>query len=101
MTYPANRNHCENPFEAEVVKNEDQEYLEVLKCKNDKIPRGLTPLEHLFDLNDVAKEPRMDPVETNIEEHNIGNLAEPKMIKLSNTLPTHKKISVHIAFQRV
>ena len=31
----------------------------------------------------------MEPIETNIEEHNIGSLAEPKMIKLSNTLPAH------------
>ena len=33
----------------------------------------------------------MEPMETNIEEHNIGSLAEPKMIKLSNTLPAHIK----------
>ena len=66
--------------------------MEVLLCKNDKIPRGLTPLEHLFDFNDVAEEPRMEPVETNVEEHNIGSLAEPKMIKLSSTLPAHIKL---------
>ena len=30
MTYPADINHCENPFEVEVVNNEDQEDLEVL-----------------------------------------------------------------------
>ena len=69
----------------------DQRYLEVLECKNGSIPRGLSPLEHLFDFNDVAKEPKMEPVETNVEEHNIGSLTEPKMIKLSNTLPTHIK----------
>ena len=33
----------------------------------------------------------MEPVETNVEEHNIGSLAEPKMIKLSSTLPAHIK----------
>ena len=66
--------------------------MEVLQCKNDKIPRGLTPLEHLFYFNDVAKEPRMEPVETGVEEHNIGSLAEPKMIKLSSTLPAHIKL---------
>ena len=75
MTYAADINHYENPFEAENTDNVDQEDLEVLQCKNDKIPRGLTPLEHLFDFNDVAKEPRMGPVETNVEEHNIGILA--------------------------
>ena len=31
-------------------------------------------------------------METNVEEHNIGSLVEPKMIKLSSTLPTHIKL---------
>ena len=91
MTYTTDINHCENPFEAEITENTNQEDLEVLQCKNDKIPRGLAPLEHLFDFNDVAKEPRMEPVERNVEEHKIGSLAEPKMIKLSVTLPAHIK----------
>ena len=69
----------------------DQRDLEVLECKNGSIPRGLSPLEHLFDFNDVAKEPKMEPVETNVEEHNIGSLTEPKMIKLSSTFSTHMK----------
>ena len=91
MTFSAIVNHYENPFEADLINNADQEDLEVLQCKNDKIPRGLAPLEHLFDFNDVAKEPRIEPMETNVEEHNIGSLAEPKMIKLSSTLPAHIK----------
>ena len=33
----------------------------------------------------------MELTETNVEEHNIGNMNEPKMIKLSSTLPTHIK----------
>ena len=69
----------------------DQKDLEVLQCKDDTIPRGLTPLEELFDFNDVAKKPKMEPTETNVEEHNIGSLTKPKMIKLSSTLPTHIK----------
>ena len=92
MTYSADINHYQNPFEVELIDNGDQEDLEVLQCKKDIIPRGLTPLEHLFDFNNVAKDPRMEPVETNVEEHNIGNLAKPKMIKLSSTLPSHIKM---------
>ena len=92
MTYSADINHSENLFKEELIDNSDQKDLEVLQCKNDTIPRGLTPLEHLFDFNDVAKEPRMEPMETDVEEHNIGSLAEPKMIKLSSTLPTHIKL---------
>ena len=92
MTYSADINQCDNIFEAELFDNVGQKDLEVLQCKNDTIPGGLTPLEHLFDFNDVAKEPRMEPVETDVEEHNIGSLAEPKMIKLSSTLPAHIKL---------
>ena len=92
MTYSADINHCENLFEAELIDNADQKYLGFLQCNNDTIPRGLTPLEHIFDFNDVAKEPRMEPMETDVEEHNIGSLAEPKMIKLSSTLPAHIKL---------
>ena len=91
MTYTADINHYKNPFEAEITDNAHQEYLEVLQCKNDKIPRGLTPLEHLFYFNDIARKSRMEPVETNVEEHNIGSPVEPKMIKLSNTLPSQIK----------
>ena len=91
LSFSADINHFEHLFRVEIVDNTDQKDLEVLQCKSDTIPRGLTPLEQLFDFNDVAKEPRMKSIETNIEEHNIGSLAEPKMIKLSNTLPTHIK----------
>ena len=33
----------------------------------------------------------MEPTETDVEENNIGSINEPKMIKLSSTLPTHIK----------
>jgi len=38
----------------EIFDNLDQRELEVLQCKDDTLPRGLTPLEELFDFNDVA-----------------------------------------------
>ena len=60
-------NHFEHPFREEIVDNTYQKDLEVLQCNIDTSPRGLTPLEHIFDFNDVAKEPRMEPIETNIE----------------------------------
>ena len=91
LSFSADINHFEHPFRAEIIDSMDQKDLEVLHCKNDTIPRGLTPLEQLFDFNDVAKEPRMEPIETNIEEHNIGSPTKPKMIKLSSTLPAHFK----------
>ena len=55
------------------------------------MPRGLTPLEELFDFNDVAKKPKIESTETNVEECNIGGMKEHKTVKLSKTLPPHAK----------
>ena len=91
MSSTANINQFEHLYKERLFNKLDQKDLEVLQCKNDSIPRGLTPLEELFDLNDVAKKPKMECKKTNVEEHNIGSMNEPKMIKLSSTLPTHIK----------
>lgn len=55
------------------------------------MPRGLVPLEDLLDFNDVARKPKIESTEENIEECNLGSEQGPKMIKLSNTLPTSIK----------
>ena len=83
-------NLLEHPHKAELFENLDQRD-EFLQFKYDTLPRGLTALEELFDFNDVAKKPKMESTETNVEEYNIGNMKEPKMIKLSKTLPPHIK----------
>jgi hypothetical protein len=61
-----------------------------LQLKNNVIPRGLVPLE-LFDFNDVAKEPKIEPTRVEVEDCKIGTKQEPKMIKLSKSLPPPKK----------
>ena len=66
LSFSADINHFEHPFRAKIVYNTFQKDLEVLQCKNDTIPRGLAPLEQLFDFNDVAKELIMVPIETKI-----------------------------------
>jgi hypothetical protein len=45
----------------------------------------------MFDANDVPKKPKMQPINTAIEEHNIGTAEKPKMIKLSKNLPPDQK----------
>ena len=71
-------NHLQNPCVVEVFDKSDQREHEILQYKDDTLPRGLTPLEELFDFNDVAKKPKMEPTETNVEECNIGGMKEPK-----------------------
>ena len=63
----------------------------MLQSNTNYLPKGLVPLEELFDFNDVARKPKMEPTETEIEECNICSEQEPKMIKLSKTLPAHIK----------
>ena len=41
----------------EEYKNTEKEEIEVLQSKDKNIPRGLAPLEDLFDFDDVAKKP--------------------------------------------
>jgi hypothetical protein len=55
------------------------------------LPTGLAPLEDIFDSNDLSKKPKMQPINAEIEECNIGTIENPKMIKLSRTLPPDKK----------
>ena len=56
------------------------------------MPKGLAPLEELFDFSDAAKKPKLEPVETEVEDCNIGSELKPMMIKLSKTLPAHIKL---------
>jgi len=55
------------------------------------LPKGLTPLEDLFDFNNIPKEPQMEPPE-DIEYYNIGTKENPKMVKLSKSLPPDQKL---------
>ena len=72
--------------------DEQQQYLnslcgkEILQLKSNAIPRGLVPLEKLFDHNDVAKDPKLVPNCDDVEEVNIGTATQPKIIKLSRAL---------------
>ena len=45
---------------------------EIIQLKNNCIPNGLVPLEKLFDCNDVAKNPKVIPSDTEVEDCNIG-----------------------------
>ena len=46
----------------------ETEELETLYSKDQSLPKGLAPLEDLFDFNDVARKPKLELVETEVEE---------------------------------
>jgi hypothetical protein len=59
---------------------------DIVQLKNNVIPKGLVPLENIFDNNDVAKNPKITANEEEIEDCNIGTKEDPKIIKLSKKL---------------
>ena len=61
---------------------------EILQLRGNSIPRGLVPLEKLFDPNDVAREPQLVPC---YEDVNIGTEEQPKIIKIARTLSPKAK----------
>ena len=44
----------------------DKEDIEVLQSKDKIIPKGLAPFEDLFDFNDLAKKPTIEPTESDV-----------------------------------
>ena len=61
--------------------------------KDNHLPKGLTPLEDLFDFNDIPKKPQMEPLKADIEDYNIGTEEKfLKMVKLSKMLPPNQKL---------
>jgi len=75
--------------EIEEIMNDDPE---ILNLKNNFLPKGLVPLEDLFDSNDVAREPKMETLRADIGECNIGTKERPKFIKISKALPPDEMV---------
>ena len=57
----------ENMFEKEESAEPIPEYLtqlagkDIIQLKSNTIPRGMVPLEEIFDSNDVARSPKVSP----------------------------------------
>lgn len=74
------------------IDEEIDEESKVINLKDKFLHKGLTPLEDLFDSNDVPKKPKMEPLKSDVEECNIGSEEDPKMIKLSKSLPPNENV---------
>jgi hypothetical protein len=62
-----------------------------VQLKNNYIPRGLIPLEKLFDQKDVSIKPMLKPLVEEVQDVNLGTDENPKIIKLSKALSPEKK----------
>ena len=65
--------------------------MDVLQLKENYIPKGLIPLEELFDQDDVARKPTLRPTDEGVEDVNLGTAENLKMVKLSKALPPKVK----------
>jgi ribonuclease HI len=63
----------------------------IVQLPSNHIPRGLVPLERLFDGNDVVVKDKILGGDTDTSECNIGTQEEPKFIKLSSSLTQEQR----------
>jgi ribonuclease HI len=64
---------------------------QIIQLPSNHIPRGLIPLERLFDGNDVAVKGRVSDKDVDTAECNIGTPEEPKFVKLSSSLTAEQR----------
>jgi ribonuclease HI len=65
---------------------------QIIQLPSNHIPRGLVPLERLFDGNDVPVKGRVSNEDVETAECNIGTPKEPKFVKLSSSLTKEQKV---------
>ena len=63
----------------------------IVQFPSNYIPRGLVPMEELFDHNDIPFNPAKRELDPSIQEKNIGSQSHPKLINLSTGLITEQK----------
>ena len=78
-------NIVENKWEDEMAGSR------VLQLKGNVIPRGLVPLERLFNKDDIPLQPNKVVEENQVEDLNLGTYSDPKIVKLSKRVPEEYK----------
>jgi hypothetical protein len=61
---------------------------QIIQLPSNHIPRGLVPLERLFNGNDVAVKGRVVEEDAETVECNISTPEEPKFVKMASSLTT-------------
>jgi hypothetical protein len=63
----------------------------IVQLPNNHIPRGLVPLERIFDRNDVSLKGEISEDDAGTIQCNIGTESEPKFVKLLRSLTEEKR----------
>jgi ribonuclease HI len=83
--------HIDQDHDSEVTPHDDV-FLNkivnhhIVQLPSNHIPKGLVPLEILFDGNDVALKGKVSTDDADITECNVGTKRDPQYIKLSSSL---------------
>jgi hypothetical protein len=64
----------------------------IVQLPSNHIPKGLVPLERLFDRNDVAMKGKVSIDDVDINECNLGTENNLKYVKLSSSLSEEKRV---------
>jgi hypothetical protein len=67
-------------------------YHHIVQLPSNYIPKGLVPLERLFDRNDVAVNGKVSNDDADVAECNIGTKKDPKFVKLSRSLSKEQRV---------
>jgi hypothetical protein len=59
--------------------------------KNNQIPKGLIPLERLFNQNDMPLNSTLQPQLEEVKDYDVGTAKETRIVKLSKYLPLEMK----------
>ena len=63
----------------------------MLVLKNNQIPKGLIPLERLFNQDDIPLRSTLQPQPEEVEDCDIGTKENPRLVKLSKYLSPETK----------
>lgn len=64
---------------------------DIIELKGNHLPKGLLPLERLFDKNYVHSNNTQKVFDNKVKDCNLGSYRNPKMVKLCSSLPTNFK----------
>jgi ribonuclease HI len=65
---------------------------QIIQLPSNYIPKGLIPLERLFDGNDMEAKGRVSGDDADTTEYSIGTPEEPKFVKLSRSLTEEQRV---------
>jgi hypothetical protein len=65
---------------------------EIVQLSTNKIPKGLVPLERLFDNNDVAVKLQSGEKDSEVLQYNVASEKDPKHVNLASHLTEKQRV---------